>query len=50
VLQRIKICIPGVKNPFDDCEVDPNAPPPAPPGDPPGAPLVTPDDPGLKHP
>jgi len=23
VLQRIKICIDGIKNPFDDCEIDP---------------------------
>jgi hypothetical protein len=50
VLQRIKICIPGVKNPFDDCEADPSAPPAVPPGDPPGAPLMTPDEPALKHP
>ena len=28
VLERIKICINNIKNPFDDCEVDPNAPPP----------------------
>jgi serine/threonine protein kinase len=26
VLQRIKICINNIKNPFDDCEVDPNKP------------------------
>jgi len=26
VLERIKICIHNVKNPFDDCEIDPNAP------------------------
>jgi serine/threonine-protein kinase len=26
VLERIKICIHNIKNPFDDCEVDPNAP------------------------
>ena len=28
VLTRIKICIDNVKNPFDDCEVDPNKPMP----------------------
>jgi hypothetical protein len=27
-LTRIKICINGIKNPFDDCELDPNAAPP----------------------
>jgi hypothetical protein len=27
VLQRIKLCINNIKNPFDDCELDPNAPP-----------------------
>jgi hypothetical protein len=26
VLQRIKICIDNIKNPFDDCEIDPSAP------------------------
>jgi serine/threonine protein kinase len=26
VLERIKICIDGIKNPFDDCELDPDAP------------------------
>ena len=26
VLERIKICIDNIKNPFDDCELDPNAP------------------------
>jgi hypothetical protein len=26
VLERIKICINNIKNPFDDCELDPNAP------------------------
>ncbi|MGH2900569.1 MAG: hypothetical protein ACRDMZ_17985, partial [Solirubrobacteraceae bacterium] len=26
VLKRIKICINNIKNPFDDCELDPNAP------------------------
>jgi serine/threonine protein kinase len=50
VLLRIKICINGIKNPFDDCEIDPSAAAPVPPGDPPGAQLVTPDEPGLKHP
>ena len=58
VLLRIKICINGIKNPFDDCEIDPSAAPSVPstapstvaPGDPPGAPLMTPDEPGLKHP
>ena len=25
-LERIKICIHNIKNPFDDCELDPNAP------------------------
>ena len=25
-LERIKICINNIKNPFDDCELDPNAP------------------------
>ena len=29
ILQRIKICIAGIKNPFDDCE-----PPPPPPSQP----------------
>ena len=28
VLQRIKICIDNLKNPFDDCEVDPTRPSP----------------------
>ena len=28
VMQRIKICIDNIKNPFDDCEVDPNRPSP----------------------
>ena len=28
VLERIKICINNIKNPFDDCELDPNAPMP----------------------
>jgi len=28
VLTRIKICINNIKNVFDDCEVDPNAPMP----------------------
>jgi serine/threonine-protein kinase len=46
VLSRIKICINGIKNPFDDCELDPGAPPTAPPGDP----LRAPDEPGLKQP
>ncbi|MEO8701485.1 MAG: protein kinase [Kofleriaceae bacterium] len=27
VLERIKICIDNIKNPFDDCVVDPNKPP-----------------------
>jgi serine/threonine protein kinase len=27
VLQRIKLCINNIKNPFDDCELDPSAPP-----------------------
>jgi hypothetical protein len=26
-LERIKICINNIKNPFDDCELDPSAPP-----------------------
>jgi len=26
VLQRIKLCINNIKNPFDDCELDPNIP------------------------
>jgi hypothetical protein len=26
VLERIKICIDGIKNPFDDCQPDPNKP------------------------
>ena len=30
ILQRIKICIDNIKNPFDDCELDPNAPSPIP--------------------
>ncbi|MEJ7597048.1 MAG: hypothetical protein WKG01_03985 [Kofleriaceae bacterium] len=30
VLQRIKICIDNIKNPFDDCEVDPSKPIPEP--------------------
>ena len=29
VLQRIKICIDNVKNPFDDCQLDPSKPIPA---------------------
>ena len=29
VLQRIKICINNIKNPFDDCELDPSAPSPS---------------------
>src|SRR5262249_29658153 len=39
VLKRIKICINGIKNPFDDCEPDPDAPnaPGAPNG--PGSPI-----------
>jgi hypothetical protein len=41
VLLRIKICIYNIKNPFDDCEVDPNAPPP---------PSAPPADPALAHP
>jgi serine/threonine protein kinase len=28
VLQRIKICINNIKNPFDDCEIDPSKPVP----------------------
>jgi hypothetical protein len=28
VLTRIKICIDNIKNPFDDCELDPNLPKP----------------------
>jgi serine/threonine protein kinase len=36
VLQRIKICIDGIKNPFDDCEIDPANEPSRP----------TPHDPG----
>jgi hypothetical protein len=28
VLERIKICINNIKNPFDDCQLDPNAPMP----------------------
>ncbi len=28
VMQRIKICIDNIKNPFDDCEVDPSRPSP----------------------
>ncbi len=35
VMQRIKICIDGIKNPFDDCEIDP-AKPAGPTGQPPG--------------
>jgi len=35
VMQRIKICIDGIKNPFDDCEIDP-AQPAQPAGSPPG--------------
>lgn len=30
VLERIKICINNIKNPFDDCEIDPNQAPPSP--------------------
>jgi serine/threonine protein kinase len=30
VLQRIKICIDNIKNPFDDCEIDPTKPIPGP--------------------
>jgi serine/threonine protein kinase len=30
ILERIKICIDNIKNPFDDCEVDPNKPMPGP--------------------
>jgi hypothetical protein len=26
VLERIKICVHNIKNPFDDCELDPDAP------------------------
>jgi hypothetical protein len=29
VLERIKVCINNIKNPFDDCEIDPDAPTPA---------------------
>ena len=29
-MQRIKICIDNIKNPFDDCEVDPTRPSPDP--------------------
>jgi hypothetical protein len=29
-MTRIKICIDNIKNPFDDCEVDPNRPSPDP--------------------
>ena len=35
VMQRIKICIDGIKNPFDDCEIDP-ARPATPASEPPG--------------
>jgi serine/threonine protein kinase len=28
ILQRIKLCINNIKNPFDDCEIDPNLPSP----------------------
>ncbi len=28
VLERIKVCINNIKNPFDDCQLDPNAPTP----------------------
>jgi serine/threonine protein kinase len=41
VLSRIKICINGIKNPFDDCELDTTAPP--------GPPSALPD-PGLRKP
>ena len=26
VLKRIKLCINNIKNPFDDCELDPSKP------------------------
>jgi serine/threonine protein kinase len=42
VLLRIKICINGIKNPFDDCEVVPSPPPPGP--------TTPPDEPALIHP
>ena len=38
-LERIKVCINNIKNPFDDCELAPDAPP-APPTDPPTDPLT----------
>jgi len=50
VMQRIKICIDGIKNPFDDCEIDPASPatpaqqPPGRTGSPTGAPS---DDPAA---
>jgi serine/threonine protein kinase len=39
VLERIKICINNIKNPFDDCEIDPNAPMPPNAPTPPNAPM-----------
>jgi len=50
VLLRIKVCINGIKNPFDDCELDPSAPPAAPPGAPPAGPPGPADEPALRRP
>jgi serine/threonine protein kinase len=48
-LQRVKICIDNIKNPFDDCEIDPTKPvPPSPIDQPLDHPVDHPVEPVLK--